>query len=102
MGDNYLLTMGCAMGDNYLLTMGCAMGDNYLLTMGCAMGATLAHCYASCSLVNLRKINCTNHGVKKIYGSSGSATINNVAPPKHPEEEETSPNRNHIIIDIQR
>ena len=28
---------------------------------------------------------------------SGSVTINNVAHPKHPEEEETSPNRNHII-----
>ena len=27
-------------------------------------------------------------------GGSRSATINNVAHPKHPEEEETSPNRN--------
>ena len=26
---------------------------------------------------------------------SGSATKNNVAHPKHPEEEETSPNKNH-------
>ena len=29
---------------------------------------------------------------------AGSATINNVAHPKHPEEEETSPNRNHIYL----
>ena len=28
---------------------------------------------------------------------SGSATIKYVAHPKHPEEEETSPNKNHII-----
>ena len=27
----------------------------------------------------------------------GSATINIAAHPKHPEEKETSPNRNHII-----
>ena len=33
---------------------------------------------------------------------SGSATINNVAHPKHPEEEETSPNRNHIITGKQQ
>ena len=32
---------------------------------------------------------------------SGSAT-NNVAHPKHPEEEETSPNRNHIITGQQQ
>ena len=31
---------------------------------------------------------------------SGSATINNVAHPKHPEEEETSPNKNHIITNL--
>ena len=28
---------------------------------------------------------------------SGSATKNNVVHPKHTEEEETSPNKNHII-----
>ena len=33
---------------------------------------------------------------------SGSATIKHVAHPKHPEEEETSPNRNHIITGKQQ
>ena len=33
---------------------------------------------------------------------SGSATIKNVAHPKHPEEEETSPNRNHIMTGKQQ
>ena len=34
---------------------------------------------------------------------SGSATIkNNIAHPKHPEEEETSPNKNHIITGKQQ
>ena len=32
----------------------------------------------------------------------GSATKNNVAHPNHPEEEETSPNRNHIITGKQQ
>ena len=32
----------------------------------------------------------------------GSGTIKKVAHPKHPEEEETSPNRNHIITGKQQ
>ena len=31
-----------------------------------------------------------------IWKAQGVPQLNNVAHPKHPEEEETSPNRNHI------
>ena len=32
-----------------------------------------------------------------IWKAQGVPQLNNVAHPKHPEEEETSPNRNHIF-----
>ena len=37
-----------------------------------------------------------------IWKAQGVPQLNNVAHPKHPEEEETSPNRNHIITSKQQ
>ena len=37
-----------------------------------------------------------------IWKAQGVPQQNNVAHPKHPEEEETSPNRNHIITGKQQ
>ena len=36
-----------------------------------------------------------------IWKAQGVPQLNNVAHPKYPEEEETSPNRNHIITSKQ-
>ena len=37
-----------------------------------------------------------------IWKAQGVSQLNNVVHPKHPEEEETSPNRNHIITGKQQ
>ena len=45
-----------------------------------------------------------SHVIRKIiiWKAQGVPQENNVADPKHPEEEETSPNRNHIITGKQQ
>ena len=41
-------------------------------------------------------------GQNNQWKAQGVPQLNNVAHPKHPEEEETSPNRNHIITGKQQ